>query len=78
MKRVVSPKGQVTLPKQVRDELGLTTGTPIEFLPQAGGVLLRKRVSGAHPMDRIFGILKIRKPVDQLLGEMRDPPRRKR
>ena len=78
MNATVSSKGQITLPKGVRDELGLTAGTPVEFLPQAGGVLLRKRVKGDHPVDRIAGILRLTKTVDQTLKEMRGGRPRRR
>lgn len=37
-------KGQTTIPKAVRDQLGLEPGDRIEFVPDAtGGVTLRRR-----------------------------------
>ena len=42
MKSVVSTKGQVTLPAEVRAKLGLTVGTAVQFELREGGVLLRK------------------------------------
>ena len=44
MSRVTS-KGQVTLPKRIRDELGLVPGSEVEFEVKEGLVLLRKKVS---------------------------------
>jgi len=41
MKSVVSTKGQVTLPAEVRAKLGLTVGTAVQFELREGGVLLR-------------------------------------
>jgi len=40
----VTRKGQVTLPKNVRDALGIEPGTEVEFDVEEGRVLMRKRV----------------------------------
>jgi len=71
VKSRVSSKGQVTLPAQVREKLGLTAGTPVQFEFRDGGVLLKKGATGPHPVDQVFGVLKLAKPVDALLDEMR-------
>jgi AbrB family looped-hinge helix DNA binding protein len=73
MKSVVSTKGQVTLPAEVRTKLGLSVGTPVQFELREGGVLLRKGGDGPHPVDRAFGRLKLGRPVDALIDEMRGP-----
>lgn len=47
----VSPKGQVTVPKPVRDYLGLDAGSAVEFeVTDAGDVVLRKRPDSARPL----------------------------
>ena len=47
----VSPKGQVTVPKPVRDYLGLDAGSAVEFeVTDAGDVVLRKRPDTARPL----------------------------
>jgi len=71
MKSTVSSKGQITLPLAVREKLGLVAGTPVRFELRAGGVLLRKGTSGAHPVDQVSGRLSLAKPVDDLLDDMR-------
>jgi AbrB family looped-hinge helix DNA binding protein len=73
MKSVVSSKGQVTLPAEVRSRLGLASGTPVQFEFTEGGVLLRKGSRGPHPVDEIFGVLRLSKPVDVLIDETRGP-----
>jgi hypothetical protein len=45
----------------------------VTFEIRENGVLLRKGSAGGHPVDRIFGILRLRKPTDALLDEMRGP-----
>jgi AbrB family looped-hinge helix DNA binding protein len=74
MKSTVSAKGQITLPGPVREKLGLRPGTPVQFELREDGVLVRKGVRGDHPVDRIFGRLRLPKPVDVLVDEMRRPP----
>ena len=47
----VSPKGQVTVPKPVRDYLGLGAGSTVEFeVTDSGDVVLRKRPDSARPL----------------------------
>lgn len=51
----VSPKGQVTVPKPVRDHLGLDPGTSVEFeLTGEGTVVLRKQPESARPLRGIL------------------------
>ena len=75
MRRIISSKGRITIPAELRKKLGLTPGTAVEFELGAGEVLLRKRVKGAHPVDQVFGLLSLRKPVDRLVDDMRGPAR---
>ncbi len=42
MKAVVSQKGQVTVPKECRERLGLKPGTVLEFETQGGALIARK------------------------------------
>ena len=44
-RRVVGPKGQVVIPKHMRDLLGLREGTEVVVELVEGGVLIRKRSS---------------------------------
>lgn len=45
MRTVVSEKGQVTIPKAVRDRLGLRAGTILEFRAEAGRLVATKAVA---------------------------------
>jgi AbrB family looped-hinge helix DNA binding protein len=73
MKSTVSSKGQITLPVEIRDQLGLRPGVVVSIEPRGDGVFVRKGTSGEHPVDRVFGRLRLEKPVDALLDEMRGP-----
>ncbi|MBM4266157.1 MAG: AbrB/MazE/SpoVT family DNA-binding domain-containing protein [Deltaproteobacteria bacterium] len=44
MKSAVSEKGQVTIPKAIRDRLGLTPGTQLEFRAENGKLVGVKSV----------------------------------
>lgn len=78
MKSTISAKGQITVPVEVRAKLGLAPGTPVEFELISGGALLKKGRKDRHPVDEAFGVLKLRKPVDALLDDLRGPRPRKR
>jgi bifunctional DNA-binding transcriptional regulator/antitoxin component of YhaV-PrlF toxin-antitoxin module len=67
----------VTVPVEVREKLGLSPGTVVVFELRPNGVLKRKGNKGQHPVDRVFGTLKLGRSVDAVLDEMRGPrPRR--
>ena len=57
MKSLVSEKGQVTIPKAVRDRLGLKPGQVLEFEARGGLLIGRKRAGATRAVDRLFGIL---------------------
>ncbi len=71
MRSTISTKGQITVPAQLRDELGLLPGTPVVFERRPEGALLRKGSLGEHPVDRLFGRLRLGKSVDAILDELR-------
>lgn len=69
----VTSKGQVTLPKKIRDEFGLAPGSEVEFEVREGQVVLRKKVS-VEKLARWQGHLRGKLPdgsVDELLDELR-------
>ena len=68
-----SSKGQVTIPREVRDELGLVSGTAVEFLVREGEAVLRKRGGDGDPIDRVCGRLELGASVDALVDVMRGP-----
>jgi AbrB family looped-hinge helix DNA binding protein len=51
LKSSISSKGQVTVPAEVRERLGLAAGTAVTFELRPDGVLLKKGGLGAHPVD---------------------------
>lgn len=61
------------MPIAVRDHLGLVPGTAVEFLVREGEAILRKGGGDNDPIDRVYGRLELRAPVDELLDAMRGP-----
>jgi len=68
----VTSKGQFTIPKAVRDQLGLRTGDRLEFVEDNGGFRIEKRL-GENPFDKWQGFLKhlAGQSSDELVDEMR-------
>lgn len=46
MNAILSEKGQITIPKPVREKLGLLPGAVLEFTAQNGKLVGSKKVSG--------------------------------
>lgn len=53
----VTSKGQITIPKAIRDRFGLSEGTVLEFVVEEDGkIVLRPKNDGGS--DRVFGMLR--------------------
>jgi AbrB family looped-hinge helix DNA binding protein len=69
----VSEKGRVTIPKALRDSLGITTGSELAF-EERDGRLVATRVDAEDPVLALRGLGDRRGvDVDALLAEMRGP-----
>lgn len=53
----ISERGQITIPKRLREQFGLDCDVEVEITPAEGGLLIRKQANAEHPVDRIAGIL---------------------
>ena len=61
----VTSKGQVTIPKEIRNALGIVPGSEVEFELEEGEVVLRRRVSPAV-FQHWVGYLRGRLPADSV------------
>jgi AbrB family looped-hinge helix DNA binding protein len=73
MKSTMSSKGQLTVPIELREKLGLEAGTVIQFEYRDGAIYMRKGTQADHPVDRLYGSLHLGRSVDEILDEMRGP-----
>lgn len=71
MEATVAERGQITLPKAVRDALGLTKGTKLKVEVIDGRIVMRKDVNDA--LSRVRGILKLPPGVttDDIMRDLR-------
>ena len=53
----ISGRGQITIPKELRDQFGLSGDTEIELKPTSEGLLIKKRGAPVHPVDQVYGTL---------------------
>ena len=81
MTTVVSEKGQVTIPKKLRNKLGLSAGTVLDFNAERGALIGRKKMpvdlnstwmGAGKPFLRKLGL----KHTDDYLRVIRDDHRR--
>jgi len=72
VKSRITTKGQVTIPKEVRERLGLRPGDELEFIEEDGVFKLRKRVD-PEVFRKYRGYLKelAGRDSDDLVLEMR-------
>lgn len=70
MNAVVSEKGQVTIPKQLRDRLGISPGEVLEFTEEHGR-LVAEKVRPRHPIDEVYGLLADGTRTDELIDDLR-------
>jgi antitoxin PrlF len=79
MSTTVTSKGQVTIPKPVRDRLNLKPGSRVDFeLAPDGRVVLvkagRKTAAPRSRFDRILGSATVDMTTDEIMALMRGDP----
>jgi len=67
---VVSEKGQVTIPKRLRDRLGIRPGQVLDFHEERGRLVANK-AGATRPATDVFGILELDRPTDDVMEELR-------
>ena len=74
MKTIVSEKGQITIPKQLRTRLGLRKGEVLEVNERKGKLVLMKQASH-DAFDKYFGVLNLGASTDEVMNILRGPER---
>jgi AbrB family looped-hinge helix DNA binding protein len=70
MKTVVSEKGQVTIPKPLRDRLGLEPGQVLDF-QEIKGRLVAAKLPPQDPVSGVYGILRLGQSTDDAMRQLR-------
>jgi len=70
MKAIVAERGQITIPKAIRDRLGLTPGVMLD-LREEGGRIVAEKVASEDPVTQVVGCLNLGKPTDEIIAELR-------
>lgn len=67
----ISERGQVTIPKAIRDRFGFRPDVEVEVRATEKGVLICKRSQGQHPVDQVMGVLRKPSSTDKYIDEVR-------
>jgi len=70
MNAIVAERGQVTIPKPLRQRMGITPKTVLDFHEENGRLIVVK-ASGRDPVSRVMGCLKSNKTTDALMAVLR-------
>ncbi len=73
MKTTVSEKGQITIPKPLRDRLGIRPGHVLDFREEQGR-LVGTKATPEDPVESVYGILKLGRPTDDVITSLRGAP----
>jgi antitoxin PrlF len=70
MKARVAERGQVTIPKRLRERLGVKPGTVLEFSEEHGRLIAVKS-AGIDPVSEVYGCLGKRINTDAVMAQLR-------
>ena len=73
MNSKVSEKGQVTIPKPLRDRLGIRPGQVLDFHEEEGR-LVASKILPQDPVESVYGILRLEHSTDEILTSLRGEP----
>ena len=64
----VTSKGQVTIPKNIREQLGILPNSEVEFVTENGRVYLIKGESEDSPFRRLRGAGSVQMTTDEIMA----------
>jgi AbrB family looped-hinge helix DNA binding protein len=70
MKAKVAERGQVTIPKALRERLGIVPGTVLDFFEEQGRLIARK-AEAVDSVDLVFGRFGRGRNTDEIIKEIR-------
>lgn len=74
MRTMMGERGQMVIPKRLRDSLGLRSGQPMEVHEEEGRLIVTKVIDD-DPIARVYGTLKLPEGMDTdaLMDLLRGP-----
>jgi antitoxin PrlF len=69
---VVGERGQVTIPKKLRDKYGLAPGVEVEFVDTPDGVKVCKRSTATDRFAQLKGYLTHRRTIEDIDAYLRE------
>ena len=67
----VTVKGQVTIPIQIREKLGITPNSEVDFVEEDGRVYIKRKISSTPPTNRFHrfrGAATVKMTTDEILA----------
>jgi AbrB family looped-hinge helix DNA binding protein len=71
----ITTKGQVTIPQHIREKLGMTPATEIEFIEEKGKVYIIKKAGPnktGHRFRKLRGVATVRMTTDEIMALTRE------
>jgi len=68
----VTRKGQVTIPKELREDAGIRPGDDLEFEIVEGEIRIKKKSGGENSFSKWKGTLETEKTTEELIEELRE------
>ena len=71
----ISSKGQITVPLEIRDRLGLRQGDRVEFIVERGQTILRPARPPENPFQKYVGSLpafESKRQINEWVASLRD------
>ncbi len=76
MKATLGERGQVVIPKPLRDRMGLRAGERLEVTEEPGGrIVMTKALPDEDPVAAVYGIFRLQGgwTTDRVMEELRGP-----
>ena len=67
----VTTKGQVTIPQHIREKLGITPATEVDFIEEKDRIYLVKKQDGEGPtrkFSKLRGIATVKMTTDEIMA----------
>jgi AbrB family looped-hinge helix DNA binding protein len=67
----VTTKGQVTIPQHIREKMGITPHTEVDFIEEDGRIILVKRdpaASVSQTFRRVRGVATVNMSTDEIMA----------